>query len=299
MQEEINLRSTSTDENNSNLATLHLNKEGLSPIFQKEIKEYYLTVGNDTNSLRITAIPENIESTIEIIGNQDLKSGLNIVEIKVTSANKKQTSNYKIYVTKTNNKEQVNTNLQTLAIEGTILSPELSTQTTTYVASVENNITNLNILAIPEDENATVKIEGSKNLKEGDNEVIVTVLAENDVTFKKYIIKVTRKTIPQMEIEEEQREKNEKQLEEMIENVKQNQQGILKTEIDKQKEQDKTNDDIIENILIDNSKEIEDVEQTQNKGETQNGLFIIGGVIAFLIIMGIIVIVWKKRKKLS
>ena len=295
LQEEIDLRSTSTDENNSNLATLHLNKEGLSPTFQKEVKEYYLTVGNDTNSLRITAIPENTQSTIEIIGNQNFKSGLNTVEIKVTSSNKKQTSSYKIYVTKTNNKEQTNTNLQTLAIEGTVLSPELSEQTTNYTASVDNNITNLNILALPEDENATAKIEGVKNLKEGENRVTVTVLAQNGVTFKKYIINVTRKTIPQMEAEKEQRKENTKQLEEIIENIEQNQEGILQTEIEEQNNQNSSNS-IAENILIDNSKQIEDVDQTQNEEEVKNGLFIIGGVIAVLVVIGVIVIVWKKRK---
>ena len=296
LQEEIDLRSISTDKNNANLAALHLNKEGLNPTFEKEVKEYYLTVGNDINSLRITAIPENTESTIEIIGNQGFKSGLNTVEIKVTSANKQQTFNYKIYVTKTNHKEQTNTNLQTLAIENAVLSPELTEQTTNYTTNVANNITSLNILAVPEDENATVKIEGAKNLKEGDSEVTVTVLAENDVTFKKYRIHVTRKTIAQMEEEEVQREENAKQLEERIQNLEQNQEGILQTEIEEQNKQDKTNDDIVENILIDNSKEIEESEQTQNKQETKNGLFIIGGVIVVLRVIGIIVIVWKKRK---
>lgn len=291
LQEEIDLRSTSTDENNANLAALHLNKEGLSPSFQKEVKEYYLTVGNDTNSLKIIAIPENKQSTVKITGNQNLKNGLNTVDIKVTSANQKETANYKINITKTNQQEQANTNLQTLAIENAILSPELTDQTTNYTASVANNVTSLNILAIPEDQNATVKIEGAENLKEGDNEITVTVLAENEVTFKKYKIYVIRKTKEQMQEEELQKEENEKQLEEIIQNLEQNQEGILQTETEQE-----TNG-IIENILIDNSKELEEVEQTQNEEEIKNGLFIIGGVIVVLAVIGVIVVVRKKRKK--
>ena len=296
LHEEIDLRSTSTDENNANLAALHLNKEGLSPTFQKDVKEYYLIVGNDVTSLRITAIPENTESIIEITGNQGFQSGLNTVEIKVTSANKKQTSNYKIYVTKTNKKEQTNTNLQTLAIENAVLSPELTEQSTNYTASVDNNVTSLNILAVPEDEKATVKIEGTENLKEGDNEVTVTILAQNNVTFKKYRIHVTRKTIAQMEEEEAQRAENANQLEEIVQNLEQNQEGILQTEIEEQNNQEEENNNIAENILIDNSKEIEKAEQTQDKEETQNGLFIIGGILVVLVVIGVIVIVWKKRK---
>lgn len=296
LHEEIDLRSTSTDENNANLAALHLNKEGLSPTFQKDVTEYYLIVGNDVTSLRITAIPENTESIIEITGNQGFQSGLNTVEIKVTSANKKQTSNYKIYVTKTNKKEQTNTNLQTLAIENAVLSPELTEQSTNYTASVDNNVTSLNILAVPEDKKATVKIEGTENLKEGDNEVTVTILAQNNITFKKYRIHVTRKTIAQMEEEEAQRAENANQLEEIVQNLEQNQEGILQTEIEEQNNQEEENNNIAENILIDNSKEIEKAEQTQDKEETKNGLFIIGGIFAVLVVIGVIVIVWKKRK---
>lgn len=294
LQEEIDLRSISTDKNNANLAALHLNKEGLNPTFEKEVKEYYLTVGNDTNSLEITAIPENIESTIQIIGNQEFKNGLNTVEIKVISANKKQISNYKIYVTKTKQSKQANTNLQTLAIENAVISPELSEQTTNYTANVENNVTNLNILAVPEDENATVKIEGGKNLKEGNNKVTITVLAENGVTFKKYEICVMRKTIVQMEEEEKQREKNKNQLEKIIQNIEQNQERLQKG-MEEQNSQDKTNN-IGENILIDNSKNIEENKKMQNKEETKNGLFILGGATIVLAVIGIIVIVWKKRK---
>ena len=41
----------------------------------------------------------------------------------MTSADKTQSKVYKIYVSKTNNLELANTNLETLAIENTLLNP--------------------------------------------------------------------------------------------------------------------------------------------------------------------------------
>lgn len=190
-----------------------------------------------------------------------------------------------------------NANLQTLAIENAVLFPELTEQTTNYTASVTNDVTSLNILAVPENENATVKIEGEENLKEGDNEVIVTVFAENDATSKKYRIHVTRETMTQKEEEETKKEENAKQLKEIIQNLEQNQEGILQTEIEEhnKKNNENSSDNITENILIDNSKELAEEEKTKNNEENQNSLFIIGGVIIVLTVIGIIVIVWKKK----
>ena len=65
--------------------------------------------------------------------------------------------------------------------------------------------------------------------------------------------------------------------------------------MEEQNSQDKTNN-IGENILIDNSKNIEENKKMQNKEETKNGLFILGGATIVLAVIGIIVIVWKKRK---
>ena len=43
-------------------------------------------------------------------------------------------------------------------------------------------------------------------------------------------------------------------------------------------------------------KNIEENKKMQNKEETKNGLFILGGATIVLAVIGIIVIVWKKRK---
>ena len=117
---------------NAMLEVLRLDKEGIIPNFDKNIYDYYLTVNNDVDYIDILAISENRNSNIEIIGNNNLKEGLNVITIKVISEDKTQSREYKIQVTKTNNIELANTNLENLAIEGILLNPPFDTNITHY-----------------------------------------------------------------------------------------------------------------------------------------------------------------------
>ncbi len=266
MNEEDTLNITqSNDKNNSNLAVLRLNKPGIVPDFRKEIKEYYITVNESINDLNITAVPENLNSTVDITGNNNLKSGLNTIKVKVTSENNKKQTEYKIYVTKTNNEETANANLETLAIENAILEHDFVQSITDYKATVDNNIEKLNILAIPQNENANVKIEGANNLKIGDNNITVTVYAENKITFRKYKIIVHKQSI------EEQAQKQ------------------------KEYEQNK-NANIEAASLIDNSKQIIDVQKQNLEIESKNSMWIIIGILAIILVSGIVIIRIIKKK---
>ena len=76
-------------------------------------------------------------------------------------------------------KELENTNLETLAIEDVYLYPPFSNEITEYNTEISKDINNLNILAIPENENATVKIEKENTLKVGDNIITIYVTAQD------------------------------------------------------------------------------------------------------------------------
>ena len=206
---------TSTQIKNTELQTLRLDKEGLTPEFNKNIYEYYLTITNDINNIDVLATPENPKSTIEITGNTNLKQGLNNINIKVISEDKTESKDYVIQVTKTDDLELANTNLETLAIQDTLLYPEFNINTTKYKAEVSNEIKNLNILAIPENEKATVEIQGKDNIKEGNNLIKINVIAPNGFTTKKYeIIVYKRNQEEEMKYVQEQKD-NEEKLEEI------------------------------------------------------------------------------------
>lgn len=71
--------------NNNGLKSLKI--KGYSINFNKDTKTYYIDIDNDVNSLKIDAVPENDNSTVEIIGNDDLKANNGKVLIKVKSEN--------------------------------------------------------------------------------------------------------------------------------------------------------------------------------------------------------------------
>lgn len=230
---------TDKKSNNANLQDLRINQEGIVPNFKTDIYEYYLTVTNDVKEIEILSIPENQNATIQINGNENLIEGLNTIEINVISEDKTETKTYKIYVTKTNNVENANTNLETLAIENTLFYPNFQNDITSYTAEISEEIYNLNILAIPENENANVSIYGNDNLKEGNNTIKITITAPNGYTKKEITINIYKRN-KEEEIKYDEEQKNmENKLEEAYEiekvssdetgqNVKENQKDKIK-----------------------------------------------------------------------
>ena len=74
--------------------------------------------------------------------------GLNTISIIVESENKTKKTEYKIYVTRTNNKETANSNLDNLAIKRYDFNPEFDSNITKYKVDVPNETTELYMLAI-------------------------------------------------------------------------------------------------------------------------------------------------------
>ena len=240
-EKEILIENQIENKNSTNLAILRADQEGMSPTFQKEIKEYYLTIGEEVNNLEITAYPENENSKVTVRGSQNLKIGMNVITIKVVAENESQETEYKIYVTKTKSKANANANLENLAVENSVLAPTFWEDVTNYKITVNNEVDKINILAVPQSQFAKVKVTGENKLKDGSNQVEIMVTAENGVTFKKYQIEVYRKS--KLEMEKELEEKEE-------ENQHQN-----------------SNENVEETEIIDNSKEIEKIEQDRQKQE--------------------------------
>lgn len=195
----------SDEAHNAYLQVLRLDVDGITPDFNKDIFEYYLTVSNSIKNIDVLAISENQKSTIDISGNTNLKEGVNTIRVKVISEDKREEKIYTIYVTKSSNIALANSNLEILAIENILLNPPFDASITKYKAEVSNSTKDLNIFAVPEYETASVKIDGGTNLKEGKNTVTVTVTATNGLSIKKYTIEVYKRN------EEEQIEYNEEQ----------------------------------------------------------------------------------------
>ena len=202
-------------QNSTQLKSLRLNVEGIVPDFETDIYDYSLTLPEQLKEIKdieVLPIAENENAKIEVSGNKNLKDGLNIINVVVTNQEKRQ--EYKIKVTKTQNLEMANTNLENLAIEYAILSPEFNEQITRYNTQVANEINQLNILAIPENEQGKVEILGNNNLNEGNNKIEIKVTAPNGFTQRIYEINVYKRNKQEETIYDQEVDKVKKRLEE-------------------------------------------------------------------------------------
>ena len=203
------------NQNSTQLKSLRLNVEGIVPDFETDIYDYSLTLPEQLKEIKdieVQTIAENENAKIEVSGNKNLKDGLNIINVVVTNQGKSQ--EYKIKVTKTQNLEMANTNLENLAIEYAILSPEFNNQITRYNTQVANEINQLNILAIPENEKGKVEILGNNNLNEGNNKIEIKVTAPNGFTQRIYEINVYKRNKQEETMYDQEVDKVKKRLEE-------------------------------------------------------------------------------------
>jgi hypothetical protein len=86
---------------NNYLKSLSIPNYDLSSEFSKDRLTYFVEVGSDITSLKISATAEKSSSVVSITGNSELKDGLNKILITVTAENG-NTKTYRIYVSKEN-----------------------------------------------------------------------------------------------------------------------------------------------------------------------------------------------------
>lgn len=89
----------------------------------------------------------------------------------------------------------INANLKSLKINPSELTPVFDKKLYEYNANVGYETEKLIVDALPEDDKTTVSISGNEFLKEGENKVIITVLAESGAVIE-YIINVFREKAP-------------------------------------------------------------------------------------------------------
>lgn len=226
-----NTQNTNTNKNTKNsntyLSKLQVNKEGLTPNFNKEKTSYSLNVNENVTNIDVTAIPEASTSKVSITGNTNLKNGDNTIYITVTAENGAKKT-YTITVTKSGDPVKSNSYLESLIVENATLSPAFSKEVFEYDCGVVGkSIESLKILAFGENENVKIEITGNDSLIEGENEIKVKVTSEDGTTTKEYIIKVKKDS----SIVEEEKIEEINLLEDLDNNKKD--KSIFKNIIDK------------------------------------------------------------------
>jgi len=162
--------------------------------FNKGTLNYNIIVENNIDSISIKADPEDSKSTVTGTGNKKLNNYLNTFSIVVTAENGTQRT-YRINISrkdKDGNLGELSKNNNLKSIEIKDYNLDFNPNTLKYNLSVDNTVNKLEISAIAEDSNSTVKINNVEELKVGENLIIIEVTSQSGET-KKYELVVVRK----------------------------------------------------------------------------------------------------------
>lgn len=169
---------------NNSLKSLMVNDEKIKLLENEFI--YNITVENEVDEVVIKAVTNDTRATVKLDEKYLLEVGENEINIKVVAASGKEAS-YIINVTRKKilSKDSL---LTSLKVKG--YSLDFKQDVTTYDLKIKDNEEELEITTTQEDPNATVEIEGNKNLVDG-SIVKINVKAE-DGTFTRYFIRIEK-----------------------------------------------------------------------------------------------------------
>ena len=199
---ESNIDDGNVKSSNNYLSSISVNVGNLSPEFYRETFEY--TVENlpeDIKEIEVNATAEDERAHISGLGIISLEPGENRIQINVTAENE----NVREYTLIVNTKEELiesDLRLEELQIsqidkngEFKPLDIGFDRETFEYTVDVDNDIVDLDINPTVQKEGIIVETTGEKNLKDGENIVLIILTAQNNEDIKtSYIIKVNRKS---------------------------------------------------------------------------------------------------------
>lgn len=176
--------------NENYLESLTIGNGEISPKFDKNMSNYNVTVPYENSKLDLTYTASD-KAKVEVIGNKDFKVGETTpVTIKVTA----EDGSIRIYTLNVKRSPIKSDNdLKDIKIDGKKLDDNFDPDNLNYKLTVDGNTDSLDVEAIAKNPNAKVEITGNKDLKEGNNVVMVRVTDENGFT-KSYQIDVEKKS---------------------------------------------------------------------------------------------------------
>lgn len=178
---------------NNYLSTITVDGEEIEN-FSKNTSKYFVKVENDVSTISIEAEAEDEKAKVEIDGPDTLKIGDNEYTISVTSEND-TTKFYKVIVTRKEEDESSNTDIDNIKVKGYNLNFDKNSKT--FYLSINKNTTKLNIEVTLDDEKSNYEIKGNENLKDGSIvKIIVTAEDGSTDTYRIIIQKDSKSNVP-------------------------------------------------------------------------------------------------------
>lgn len=174
-------------DDNANLAELVI--KGYPIIFAQNVEEYSINVADDVESLEITAVPVDPNSTVDIIGNENFGIGLNDITITVTSP----AGNKRTYTVHTRRASSGNPYLSSLEVVGYEYQPTFDAYSdSVYRLTVKSDVESVMIKGTPEKNGTTCTNLGATNLEFGANDITIVCTASDGTTTHEYKLNITR-----------------------------------------------------------------------------------------------------------
>lgn len=178
---------------NNYLSTITVDGEEIEN-FSKNTSKYFVKVENNVSTISIEAEAEDEKAKVEIDGPDTLKIGDNEYTISVTSEND-TTKFYKVIVTRKEEDESSNTDIDNIKVKGYNLNFDKNSKT--FYLSINKNTTKLNIEVTLDDEKSNYEIKGNESLKDGSIvKIIVTAEDGSTDTYRIIIQKDSKSNVP-------------------------------------------------------------------------------------------------------
>lgn len=193
---------TQVKSSNNYLKELSVKGYQLTPEFDKQTSNYEIKEEINIDFIEISAETDDEKASVSGTGKIQLNSGENNIRIDVT-AESGTVRTYFIKVIKSINKD-IRLNTLKLKMEDNSsveINPEFDKDIFEYNCNVQNSIQKIDVEAIANVEKAKILITGNENLKEGLNEILITVSldTEEKITYK---INVNKEKVVNIQKEE-------------------------------------------------------------------------------------------------
>lgn len=165
---------------NNYLKNLSIGKYEITPNFDKQIINYEVKTEITENKIMVKAEADDEKASISGTGEIELNSGENNITVDVTAEDGTVRSYYIKVVKELKEKLRLsNISLVAMSNEKDVnnidLNPSFDSEIFTYNCNVANYIDKIKVIAKSNEEDANIEIVGNENLKEGLNEILVTV----------------------------------------------------------------------------------------------------------------------------
>lgn len=144
-------------------------------IMKIDFEEKQVKIEEKMNPLKMQLDSKNIENQLD--GTQTMEK-----KNEESMAEENKTINY----------DKSNANLQSLRLDVEGITPNFESNIYKYYLNIQSNISKIEVFAASENPNSNIDVDGNTNLKEGLNNITITVTSEDKTEKQIYSIQVTK-----------------------------------------------------------------------------------------------------------